>query len=152
MDQTWVNQRQNPVHWCGTALPCLGIRGRALGGYVAGGSTRAAFVSSVCCLTHVCMLQSHPSSGLVFSGSWRLGSPLLLPLDLPQGSSPLQRSLVPRGPLTPLGPYSKPSGRGQLGAGSEQRDFAGRQREPLLMGTDQVLHMHSHHTTQLQAL
>lgn len=39
-----------------------------------------------------------------------------------------------------------------LGAGSEQRYLTGGQCQPLLPGTEQVLHVHSHHTTQLQAL
>lgn len=39
-----------------------------------------------------------------------------------------------------------------LGTGSQQRYLTGGQRKPLLPGTEQVLHMHSHHTTQLQAL
>lgn len=39
-----------------------------------------------------------------------------------------------------------------LGTGSQQRYLTGGQCKPLLPGTQQVLHMHSHHTTQLQAL
>lgn len=42
-----------------------------------------------------------------------------------------------------------PSG---LGAKSEQGNLTGGQCEPLLPGTEQVFHMHSRHTTQLQTL
>lgn len=79
---------------------------------------------------------------------------LLSPLSVLQGSGPLQGSLILRGLVISLRPHSESSGEGTggLGAGSQQGDLAGGQCEPLLTGTEQVLHVHGHHTTQFQSL
>lgn len=71
--------------------------------------------SSSCYLTQVCTLQFHPKSGAVFLGS--RGTEVIrsaIPWSPHQGSGSFQGSLAQRGPVTPLVPHSKPSGREQL--------------------------------------
>lgn len=94
-----------------------------------------------------------PSPLWIGLGSWGLGSFLLLRLVSPKVLALIEVTSTER-PRNSLGARAslpvECSCRAE--AGSEQRDLTGGQRELLLPGTEQVLHVHSHHSAQFQAL